>query len=65
MVKDGCHRRFGGNPEFPLLLELLRVDSLASRGHPRGLEAYDLYLTLHRQVQEQTSEPAARGREGE
>ena len=59
------HRRLVGDPAFPLLLELLRVDSVASHGHPRGLEAYELYRTLHRQVQEQTPEPATRGRGGE
>jgi putative nucleotidyltransferase with HDIG domain len=56
------HRRFLGHPGFPLLLDLLRVDSLASHGHPRGLQAYDLYRTLLRQVQEQPSDPEARDR---
>jgi putative nucleotidyltransferase with HDIG domain len=31
---------------FPLLLELLRVDSEASLGNPRGMEAYALYKQL-------------------
>jgi putative nucleotidyltransferase with HDIG domain len=31
---------------FPLLLELLRVDSEVSLGNPRGMEAYALYKQL-------------------
>jgi putative nucleotidyltransferase with HDIG domain len=40
------HRRFIADPRFPLLLELLRVDSIASEGNPRGMEGYNLYKTL-------------------
>jgi hypothetical protein len=39
-------KRFVADRRFPFLLELLRVDSIASRGHPRGMEAYDLYSKL-------------------
>ena len=39
-------RRFIADPRFPLLLELLRVDSLASLGNPRGMKAYALYKQL-------------------
>ncbi len=46
-------RRFVADPRFPLLLELLRVDSVASLGHPRSMEAYGLYsLLLQRVVSE-------------
>jgi len=34
------------DPNFPLLLEFLRIDSLASRGNPRGLETYAFYRDL-------------------
>ena len=44
------HRRFVADPRFPLLLELLRVDSVASVGHPRGMEAYELYSRLRHSV---------------
>ena len=40
------HKRFAADRRFPFLLELLRVDSIASRGHPRGMEAYELYSKL-------------------
>jgi len=44
------HKRFVADPRFPFLLELLRVDSLASRGHPRGMAAYELYSKLREMV---------------
>ena len=44
------HKRFVADPRFPLLLELLRVDSIASVGHPRGMEAYELYSRLRQSV---------------
>ena len=44
------HRRFVADPRFPFLLELLRVDSIASRGHPRGMEPYELYSKLRQMV---------------
>lgn len=44
------HKRFVVDPRFPLLLELLRVDSLASWGHPRGMAAYELYSRLRQMV---------------
>ena len=34
------------DPKFPLLLEFLRIDSLASHGNPGGMEAYDFYKEL-------------------
>lgn len=40
------HKRFVADPRFPLLLELLRVDSVASVGNPRGMETYELYRRL-------------------
>ncbi len=39
-------RRFAADPRFPLLLGLLRADSLASLGNPRGLGAHELYTAL-------------------
>ncbi len=44
------HRRVAADPRFPLLLELLRVDSLASHGNPRGLGSYHLYRQLREEV---------------
>ena len=44
------HRRFMADPRFPLLLELLRVDSIASEGNPRGMDAYNLYKTLFEKI---------------
>jgi hypothetical protein len=35
---------------FPLLLELLRVDSEASLENPRGMKAYALYKQLRKIV---------------
>ncbi len=40
------HRRFAADPRFPLLLQLLRVDSVASLKNPRGMKAYELYKRL-------------------
>jgi len=37
---------FIADERFPLLLEFLRIDSLASLGHGRGLEAYHFYRAL-------------------
>ena len=39
------HRRFVADPRFPLLLELLKVDSIASLGS-RKIEAHILYSRL-------------------
>jgi putative nucleotidyltransferase with HDIG domain len=44
------HKRFVADPRFPFLLELLRVDSIASRGHPRQMAAYELYSKLRQMV---------------
>lgn len=46
------HRRFVADQRFPLLLEILRVDSAASLGHPRGMQAYELYSRLRKSVVE-------------
>jgi putative nucleotidyltransferase with HDIG domain len=43
-------RRFVAGPNFPFLLELLRVDSIASQGHPHGMAAYELYKKLREMV---------------
>ena len=43
-------RRFVAGPNFPFLLELLRVDSIASQGHPRGMAAYEIYKKLREMV---------------
>lgn len=47
------HKRFVADPRFPFLLELLRVDSLASRGHPQGMAAYELYSELRKIVEDE------------
>jgi putative nucleotidyltransferase with HDIG domain len=43
-------KRFVADPRFPLLLDLLRVDSAASLNNPRGMKTYELYRELHRRV---------------
>ena len=58
------HRRFVAHPDFPLLLELLRADSVASHGHPRGLDAYRFYLALHRDVQNSAAQRAPVAQKG-
>lgn len=45
------HKRFVSDPNFPLLLELLRVDSAASLGNPRAMNAYKLYKRLREMVE--------------
>ncbi len=39
-------RQYLVDPKFPLLLEFLRIDSLASRDNPGGLDAYNFYKSL-------------------
>ena len=39
-------RQYLVDPKFPLLLEFLRVDSLASHDNPSGMENYNFYKTL-------------------
>jgi putative nucleotidyltransferase with HDIG domain len=41
-------KRLVTDNRFPLLLELLRVDSRASLGNPRGMKAYELYKQLRK-----------------
>ena len=43
-------KRFVADDRFPLLLELLRVDSKASLGNPRGMNAYVLYKRLRESI---------------
>jgi len=43
-------RRFVADPCFPLLLELLRVDTAASSGSSGKMEAYELYKRLWEMV---------------
>ena len=43
-------KRFVADDRFSLLLELLRVDSQASLGNPRGMKAYELYKQLRKIV---------------
>ena len=35
------------DPKFPLLLEFLRIDSLASQDNPAGMQAYEFYKKLY------------------
>ena len=46
---------FAADQRFPLLLELLRVDCVASVGNPRRLKAYELYQELRQIVMEKSS----------
>jgi len=39
-------RQYLTDPKFPLLLEFLKIDSLASHDNPGGLDAYDFYKKL-------------------
>jgi putative nucleotidyltransferase with HDIG domain len=39
-------RQYLLDPNFPLLLEFLRIDSLASQGNPGGLATYHFYRAL-------------------
>jgi putative nucleotidyltransferase with HDIG domain len=43
-------KKMVADDRFPLLLELLRVDSEASPGNPRGMKAYALYKRLREKV---------------
>ena len=40
-------RKYIVDPNFPLLLEFLRIDSLASQGNPAGMQAYEFYKGLY------------------
>jgi putative nucleotidyltransferase with HDIG domain len=42
----GRQRRYLDDARFPLLLEFLRIDSLASQGNPRGMQTYEFYRKL-------------------
>ena len=44
------HKRFIGDHRFPFLLEVHRVDSIASQGHPRQMAAYELYSKLREMI---------------
>ncbi len=39
-------RKYMIDPNFPLLLEFLRIDSMASHGNPDGMESYTFYKNL-------------------
>jgi len=39
-------RKYMTDPNFPLLLEFLRIDTLASQGNPQGMDAYTFYKDL-------------------
>jgi putative nucleotidyltransferase with HDIG domain len=39
-------RKYLTDPNFPLLLEFLRIDSVASQGTPHGMKAYNFYKDL-------------------
>lgn len=44
-------RKYLLDSNFPLLLEFLRIDSLASQGNPRGMDAYIFYKKLWESTQ--------------
>ena len=54
------HKRFVADSRFPFLLELLKVDSVASKGHPRGMAAYELYRQLREMVIAEEEETKAK-----
>lgn len=43
-------RKYMLDPDFPLLLEFLRIDSLASQGNPLGLDSYNFYKNLFESI---------------
>lgn len=43
-------RKYLHDPKFPLLLEFLRIDSLASHDNPDGLESYNFYKKLRASI---------------
>ena len=45
------HKSFVGNNDFPFLLDLLKVDALASKGNPRGLSTYNFYKKFREHVE--------------
>jgi putative nucleotidyltransferase with HDIG domain len=45
-------RKYMTAPNFPLLLEFLRIDTLASQGNPHGMEAYTFYKNLLESISE-------------
>jgi len=50
------HRAFIADERFPLLLEFLRIDTLASRGQPRRMESWEFYRGLLAELQGSKSE---------
>jgi len=44
------HRAFVAKPDFPFLLELIKVDSLASKGHPDRLATYEFYKQFRQTI---------------
>jgi hypothetical protein len=40
-------RKYLIHRDFPLLLEFLRIDSLASQDNPGGMQAYEFYKKLY------------------
>ncbi len=46
-------RKYMTDPRFPLLLEFLRIDSLASQGNPLGMEAYTFYKSLFESIHQE------------
>ena len=46
-------RKYMTDLNFPLLLEFLRIDSLASQGNPHGMETYTFYKNLLKSISEE------------
>jgi putative nucleotidyltransferase with HDIG domain len=40
------HRIFVTDPKFPFLLEFIKADTIASHGHPEGMQVYEFYKAL-------------------
>ncbi|MDH3997650.1 MAG: HD domain-containing protein [Desulfuromonadales bacterium] len=55
-VPSKKQHRYLTDPKFPLLLEFLRIDSLASQGNPAGMETYDFYKELWESISQQRAQ---------
>ncbi len=44
------HKRFMADPRFPFLLNLLRIDSMASLANRQSMQTYELYKQLYEKI---------------
>ena len=45
------HKKLVAMVDFPFLLELIKVDALASQGHPDGLSTYEFYKRFRQSIE--------------